>query len=57
MLSDFITQNRSEILKRSRARVANRSAPRPTDEELENGIPPSARAERSRHVPPQPPLS
>jgi hypothetical protein len=38
MLSDFITQNRSEILKRSRARVANRSAPRPTDEELENGI-------------------
>jgi signal transduction histidine kinase len=39
MLSDFVTQNRAEILKRSRARVAKRSAPRPTDEELEKGIP------------------
>lgn len=39
MLSDFITQNQSEILARSRARVAKRSAPRPTDEELEKGIP------------------
>ena len=39
MLSDFITENRSEILKRTRARVGKRSAPRATDEELEKGIP------------------
>lgn len=39
MLSDFITQNHSEIVERSRARVARRSAPRPTDEELNSGIP------------------
>jgi signal transduction histidine kinase len=39
MLSDFIKQNRAEILKRSRERVARRSAPLPTDAELEKGIP------------------
>src|SRR2546423_2612511 len=37
MLSTFIDENRSEILERSRARVAKRSAPRPTDEELDKG--------------------
>jgi signal transduction histidine kinase len=39
MLSDFITQNHSEIVERSRVKVAQRSAPRPTDEELDSGIP------------------
>jgi signal transduction histidine kinase len=39
MLSDFVKQNRAEILKRSRDRVAQRSAPLPTDVELEKGIP------------------
>lgn len=39
MLSEFITKNRDEIVDRSRARVAQRSAPRPTDEELNSGIP------------------
>jgi signal transduction histidine kinase len=39
MLSDFITQHHAEIVERSRARVAKRSAPRPTDEELNSGIP------------------
>ena len=39
MLSDFIAEHRSDIIARSRARVARRSAPRPTDDELERGIP------------------
>ncbi|MEO8348247.1 MAG: HAMP domain-containing sensor histidine kinase [Acidobacteriota bacterium] len=39
MLHQFLTTNRSEIIARTRAKVATRSAPRPTDEELENGIP------------------
>ena len=39
MLSGFIEKNHSEIVSRSRARVALRSAPRPTDEELNSGLP------------------
>jgi len=39
MLSDFVTTNRSEIIARCRARVAARMAPRPTEFELEHGIP------------------
>ena len=39
MLSEFIEENRDEVVDRSRARVAKRSAPRPTDEELQKGIP------------------
>jgi signal transduction histidine kinase len=39
VLHEFLTQNRAEIIARTRAKVAARSAPRPTDEELENGIP------------------
>lgn len=39
MLSDFIKQNHDEIVARSRARVAQRSAPRPTDAELNKGLP------------------
>ena len=39
MLSDFVTTNRSEIIARCRARVAGRMAPRPTEFELEHGIP------------------
>ena len=39
MLSEFIEANKEQVIARSRARVAQRSAPRPTDEELEKGIP------------------
>jgi signal transduction histidine kinase len=39
MLSEFIRKNHDEIVDRSRARVAQRSAPRPTDAELSSGIP------------------
>ncbi len=39
MLSEFITTNRTEIVKRCRLRVAARMAPRPTALELEHGIP------------------
>jgi signal transduction histidine kinase len=39
MLHDFITAQRAEILARCRAYVSNRPAPRPTDLELEHGIP------------------
>jgi len=39
MLSEFIAANQDEIVARSRARVAGRSAPRPTDDELARGIP------------------
>lgn len=39
MLGDFIKKNHSEIVARSRARVALRSAPRPTDAELDRGLP------------------
>src|SRR5687767_12306224 len=39
MLHEFLTANREEILRRTRARVATRAAPRPTHEELALGIP------------------
>jgi signal transduction histidine kinase len=39
MLGDFIRKNHAEIIKRARARVALRSAPRPTDAELNKGLP------------------
>jgi len=39
MLHEFIVAHRSEILHRTRARVALRTAPHPTNEELEAGIP------------------
>ncbi|MEO8703036.1 MAG: HAMP domain-containing sensor histidine kinase [Kofleriaceae bacterium] len=39
MLSDFVSDNRLEIIERCRARVALRVAPRPTEHELEEGIP------------------
>ncbi len=39
MLSNFIAANRSEIVARCRARVVVRMAPRPTEYELEHGIP------------------
>ena len=39
LLHEFLTANREEIIARTRAKVANRSAPRATNDELENGIP------------------
>lgn len=39
MLDDFLEANRAEIVKRCRDRVRARRAPRPTEEELEQGIP------------------
>jgi signal transduction histidine kinase len=39
MLHEFLTTNRQEILRRSRARVATRTVPQPTHEELALGIP------------------
>lgn len=39
LLHEFLTANREEIIARTRAKVANRSAPRATQDELENGIP------------------
>lgn len=39
MLQEFLTTNRAEILERARVRVASRTAPQPTHEELTNGIP------------------
>jgi signal transduction histidine kinase len=39
MLSEFVTQHRNEIIARCRERVAQRMAPRPTQIELEHGIP------------------
>ena len=39
MLGDFIKKNRTEIIERARARVALRSAPTPTDAELNEGLP------------------
>jgi signal transduction histidine kinase len=38
-LDDFLTTNRAEIIRRARERVATRTAPLPTDVELEHGIP------------------
>jgi signal transduction histidine kinase len=39
MLHEFVATNRAEIISRCRARVASRLAPRPTDIELEHGVP------------------
>jgi signal transduction histidine kinase len=39
LLHEFLTTNRAEILRRARARVATRTAPKPTHEELTIGIP------------------
>jgi signal transduction histidine kinase len=39
MLSEFVTRHRDEIIARCRARVAVRMAPRPTQTELQHGIP------------------
>lgn len=39
MLHEFITANRDEIVSSARARVAERAAPRPSEEELSSGIP------------------
>lgn len=39
MLHEFITDNRDEVIRRTRARVAQRTAPQPTKAELEIGIP------------------
>jgi signal transduction histidine kinase len=39
MLHEFLTANRTEILDRSRAKLAVRGAPTPTESELENGLP------------------
>jgi signal transduction histidine kinase len=39
MLHQFVTANRQDIIARTRAKVARRSAPRPTQRELETGVP------------------
>jgi signal transduction histidine kinase len=39
MLHEFITANRDEIVARCRAKISSRPAPRPTDAELEYGVP------------------
>jgi len=39
MLDDFIRTNRNEVIALTRSKVAERSAPRPTQEELTSGIP------------------
>lgn len=39
MLHDFLTANRAEIIARTRAKVAKRSAPRATEAELAHGVP------------------
>jgi signal transduction histidine kinase len=39
MLHEFVTANREEVIARTRAKVARRSAPRPTRRELETGVP------------------
>src|ERR1700741_4673063 len=39
MLHEFVAANRAEIVARCRAMVASRLAPRPTEIELEHGVP------------------
>src|SRR5687767_4442562 len=39
MLEEFIASHREAIIERTRARVASRTLPLPTDLELKNGIP------------------
>ena len=38
-LDAFLTENRADIIDRCRVKVSSRRAPRPTDLELERGIP------------------
>ncbi len=39
MLQEFLITHRKELIDRTRTKVASRSAPRPTEEELTNGVP------------------
>ena len=39
MLHEFLTANTPEIIARARAKVASRSTPLPTEEEMSNGVP------------------
>jgi hypothetical protein len=39
MLHEFIAENREEIIKRCRAKVAMRSIPPPTETEIDHGVP------------------
>jgi len=39
MLLEFIRTNRSELIRRAREKVRTRSAPRPTPDEIESGVP------------------
>jgi signal transduction histidine kinase len=39
MLHEFLTLHREEVIARTRAKVATRMAPRPTEAELEHGVP------------------
>jgi signal transduction histidine kinase len=39
MLEEFLITHRSKLIDRTRSKVALRSAPRPTEEELTNGVP------------------
>jgi hypothetical protein len=39
MLNEFIRANRDAIIARTRAKVADRKAPRPTEAELKDGVP------------------
>lgn len=39
MLHDFLTANRADLIERCRAKVAQRTAPKASDAELEHGIP------------------
>lgn len=39
VLHEFLFQNRDELIRRIRAKVAERKAPQATAEELENGVP------------------
>jgi signal transduction histidine kinase len=39
MLQEFLVTHRDNLIDRTRAKVASRSAPRPTEEELTNGVP------------------
>jgi signal transduction histidine kinase len=39
MLHEFLTVHREELITRTRAKVAGRSAPRATEEEMKNGVP------------------
>jgi len=38
-MHDFLTANRNDLIERCRAKVADRSSPRPTEQELEFGVP------------------